>query len=239
VTSCRSHPRCASRPEAQDRLALRSQRQAVAATRDGRLGAGIAPLDGLDHDPVIRGESTIEGLAALPPAFDRTGTGSITAGNASALTDGAAALLLTSEERARREGLEPLAALRDWEFASISPAEGLLMAPAIAVPRLLARHGLSLEDIDLVEVHEAFAGQVLCNLAAWERGWKEPPAGRVAPERLNVLGGSIAVGHPFAATGIRIVGTLAAEMARRGARRGLVSVCGAGATAAALLLERP
>jgi acetyl-CoA acetyltransferase family protein len=225
--------------EAQDGLALRSQHRAAAATTDGRLGAGIAPLDGLQHDPSIRDASTLEALAALSPVFDRTATGSITAGNSSPLTDGAAALLLASEARARREGVEPLAVVRDWEFASISPVEGLLMAPALAVPRLLARHDLALEDIDLVEVHEAFAGQVLCNLAAWERGWKEPPVGRVAPERLNVLGGSIAIGHPFAATGIRIVGALAAQMARSGARRGLVSVCGAGATAAALLLERP
>ena len=141
--------------------------------------------------------------------------------------------------QAAREGVEPLALVVDGEFASIAPHDGLLMAPALAVPRLLARHGLGLEDLDRVEVHEAFAGQVLCNLAAWERGWKEPGIGRVDPDRLNTLGSSIALGHPFAATGIRIVTSLAMDMARTGARRGLVSVCGAGATAAALLLERP
>ena len=116
------------------------------------------------------------------------------------------------------------------------PGEGLLMGPGVAVPRLLRRNGIELHEIDLVEMHEAFGGQVACNLRAWERGWKEPAIGTVYPERLNALGSSIAVGHPFAATGIRIATTLANEMARRNARRGLISICGAGGTAAALLL---
>lgn len=113
------------------------------------------------------------------------------------------------------------------------------MGPGVAVPRLLRRNGLALSDMDLIEMHEAFGGQVACNLRAWEQGWKEPPIGKVDPERLNALGSSIAVGHPFAATGIRIATTLASEMQRRGVRYGLISICGAGATAAAMILERP
>lgn len=225
--------------EPQDALALASHRRATAATQDGRLKGDIHPLDGLDRDPLVRPDTSLERLAALAPVFDRGPGGTITAGTSSPLTDGAAALLLMTRAGAEREGLEPLARLADHEFAAIDPADGLLMAPAVAVPRLLARNGLRLEDLELVEVHEAFAAQVLCNLAAWERGWKEPAVGRVDPERLNVMGGSIALGHPFAATGIRIVAALAGEMRRRGARRALVSICGAGATAAALLLERP
>jgi acetyl-CoA acetyltransferase len=145
---------------------------------------------------------------------------------------------MMSEAKAQELGKEPLAFLKDFEFASISPDDGLLMGPGVAVPRLLARAGLDLDDIDIIEMHEAFGGQVACNLAAWEQGWKEPPIGRVDRDRLNPLGSSIAVGHPFAATGARIVTTLANEMARREVRFGLVSVCGAGATAAAMLLER-
>ncbi|MDX1432815.1 MAG: acetyl-CoA C-acyltransferase [Gammaproteobacteria bacterium] len=224
--------------EAQDLLAWRSHRHAWAATEDGRLPAEIAPIDDIDRDPLIRADSSMEQLARLPTVFDRSPAGTITAGNSSPLTDGAAALVLMSESAAAREGREPLAFLGDAVNASIDPADGLLMGPGLAVPRLLARTALALDDVDVVEMHEAFAGQVLCNLAAWERGWKEPAIGRVSPDRLNPLGSSIAVGHPFAATGIRILTTLANELARRGARRGLVSICGAGATAVAMLLER-
>ena len=187
----------------------------------------------------MRRDASPQALAALRPVFDRGPQGTITAGSSSALTDGAAAMLLMRADRAERDGVEPLARIVDSEFAGISPADGLLMAPAVAVPRLLARNRLKLEDLDLVEVHEAFAGQVLCNLAAWEQGWKEPAIGRVDPTRLNTRGGSIALGHPFAATGIRILGSAARELARSGARRALVSICGAGATAAAVLIERP
>lgn len=223
----------------QDEIALRSQMRAAAATEDGRLPAEIVPMEGLDHDPIIRAGTTLEKLSTLPPVFDRSPAGTLSAGNSSPLTDGAAAVLLMSEERAGALGAEPLAYLRAVEFASIDPADGLLMGPGVAVPRILERTGLDLDEIDLVEMHEAFGGQVACNLAAWERGWKERAIGTVDPDRLNVNGSSIAVGHPFAATGARIVTTLANEMARREARLGLVSVCGAGATAAALVLERP
>lgn len=225
--------------EAQDALAVRSHRNAYAATEDGRLTAEIAPLEGVDRDGLVRADTSVEQLAGLEPVFDRSSSGTITAASSSPLTDGAASVVLMSERRAEREGREPLAFIKAMLNASIDPAEGLLMGPALAVPRLLAEIGMSLDDMDIVEMHEAFAGQVLCNLKAWEQGWHEPAIGRVAPERLNPLGSSIAVGHPFAATGVRIVVTLANELARRSARYGLVSICGAGATAVAMILERP
>ncbi|MGH7571345.1 MAG: acetyl-CoA C-acyltransferase [Gemmatimonadota bacterium] len=224
--------------ETQDLIAYRSHMNAHAATLGGQLTAEIVPLDGIDRDTLVRPDTSMERLAALPPVFDRSPSGTITAGNSSPLTDGASGILLMSEERAQREGREPLAFVLDFEFAGLSPSDGLLMAPALAVPRLLARTGLSLDRMDLVEMHEAFAGQIACNLKAWERGWKEPAIGTVPEEKLNRLGGSIALGHPFAATGARIATTLANELARRDARYGLVSICGAGATAAAMILER-
>lgn len=224
--------------ETQDLIAYRSHMNAHAATLDGRLTAEVVPLEGIDRDTLVRADTSMAKLAALPPVFDRSPSGTITAGNSSPLTDGASGILLMSEERARREGREPLAFVLDFEFAGLSPDDGLLMAPALAVPRLLARTGLSLDRMDLVEMHEAFAGQIACNLKAWELGWKESAVGTVPEEKLNRLGGSIAVGHPFAATGARIATTLANELARRDARYGLISICGAGATAAAMILER-
>jgi acetyl-CoA acetyltransferase family protein len=223
----------------QDEIAYRSHMRAHAATEDGRLKSEIYPLDGIDCDLLIRPDTSLERLAKLPPVFDPSAAGTITAGNSSPLTDGASAVLLMSEERAQKEGHEPLAFLRAFEYTAIDPSDGLLMAPAVAVPRLLAKTELKLSDMDIVEMHEAFAAQVACNLRAWEHGWKEPAIGRVDPEILNPLGSSIAVGHPFAATGGRIATTLANEMKRRGARHGLVSVCAAGAMAAAMILERP
>ncbi len=224
--------------DVQDEIAYRSHINAHAATEDGRLKAEILPLDGIDRDLIVRPDTSMEKLAKLPPVFDRSPTGTITAGNSSPLTDGAAALILMSEERARRDGREPLAYIRAFEFVGIDPDEGLLMGPGIAVPQLLRKVGLGLPDIDIVEMHEAFGGQVACNLRAWEQGWKEPAIGAVDPEKLNPLGSSIAVGHPFAATGIRIATTLANEMKRRDAKYGLISICGAGGTASAMLLER-
>ncbi|MFQ5938019.1 MAG: acetyl-CoA C-acyltransferase, partial [Acidiferrobacterales bacterium] len=165
-------------------------------------------------------------------------TGTISAGTASALTDGAASVLLMSEQRARREGQEPLAFIKAFEYVAIDPKDGLLMGPGVAVPRLLRKTGLELSDMGIVEMHEAFAGQVASNLRAWEQGWKEPAIGQVDIERLNPLGSSISVGHPFAATGARIATTLANEMKRRDAKYGLISICGAGATASAMILQR-
>ena len=203
------------------------------------MTAEIAALDGIDRDGLIRPDASIEALAKLAPVFDRSATGTITAGSSSPLTDGAASVLLMSEQRAEREGCRPLAFVKAMVNASIDPMDGLLMGPCVAVPRLLDETGLTLADMDVVEMHEAFAGQVLCNLKAWELGWLEPAIGRVAMERLNPLGSSIAVGHPFAATGVRIVVTLANELERRSGRYGLLSICGAGATAVAMILERP
>ena len=220
--------------EHQDEIALASHRNAVAA-RD-RLAAEILPLEGVGHDTGPRTDTSMEALSGLKPAFDPEGT--ITAGNASPVTDGASAVLLMSEERALEEGREPLAYIHAMEYGAIDPNEGLLMAPALVVPRLLARTGLRLEDFDLIEIHEAFAAQVLANAMAWEQGWKGDPTGPIDWERVNVSGSSIALGHPWSATGGRIVTRLANEMARRDAQLGLVSICAAGAMAGAMVLQR-
>jgi len=224
--------------EAQDEIAYQSHMNAHQATQDGRLQAEIRPLDGYEQDLFIRPDTSMDKLANLPPVFDRSSTGTITAGNSSPLTDGAATVVLMSEDRARKENLEPLAFIRAFEYAAIDPNDGLLMAPGVAVPRLLRKTGLSLADMDLIEMHEAFGGQVASNLRAWEQGWKEPAIGSVDRDKLNQLGSSIAVGHPFAATGARIITTLANEMKRRDAKYGLVSICAAGAQASAMILER-
>src|SRR5882762_10190082 len=197
--------------ERQDEVALASHRNAVAARE--RLAQEIVPLEGIEHDTGPRPTTSLEQLAVLRPAFGTDGT--ITAGNASPVTDGASAVLLMSESRARTEGREPLAWLEHIEYAALHPDQGLLMAPAIAVPRLLKRAGLRLGDIDLIEIHEAFAAQVLANVAAWERGWKGEATGPVDWARVNVNGSSVAVGHPWSATGGRILTTAANEMARR------------------------
>ena len=222
----------------QDEIAYQSHMNAARATEDGRVSAEIRPLDGIDHDQIVRPDTSLEKLAKLPPVFDPSTTGTISAGNSSPLTDGATSILLMSESRARQEKREPLAFVTAFEYAAIDPSEGLLMAPAVAVPRLLRKTGLTLGDMDLIEVHEAFGGQVACNLKAWEQGWKEPAIGTVDRTKLNQLGSSIAVGHPFAATGARIVTTLANEMKRRDVRHGLVSICAAGAQACAMILQR-
>jgi acetyl-CoA acetyltransferase family protein len=218
----------------QDHIALASHRNALAARE--RLAREIVPLEGIDADTGPRADTSLDRLGTLKPAFDASGT--ITAGNSSPVTDGASAVLLMSEKRARQEGRAPLAFIEAMEYAALHPSEGLLMAPAIAVPRLLERTGLRLRDIDLVEIHEAFAAQVLANAAAWEQGWKGAATDRLDWERVNVNGSSISVGHPWSATGGRILTTLAYEMARRNARYGLISMCAAGAMAGAFLLTR-
>ncbi|HEV3299813.1 MAG TPA: thiolase family protein [Planctomycetaceae bacterium] len=218
----------------QDEIALASHRNAVAARE--RLAQEIVPIDGIAADTGPRPDTSLERLAALKPAFDSDGT--ITAGNSSPVTDGASAVLLMSEKRARQEGRAPLAFIEAMEYAALDPSEGLLMAPAITVPRLLDRAGLRLKDIDLIEIHEAFAAQVLANASAWEKGWKGPATGPVDWDRVNVNGSSISVGHPWSATGGRILITLAYEMSRRNARYGLISMCAAGAMAGAFLLTR-
>jgi acetyl-CoA acetyltransferase family protein len=218
----------------QDEIALASHRNAVVARE--RLAREIVPVEGAQHDTGPRQDTSLERLAGLKPVFDQAGT--ITAGNASPVTDGASAVLLMSEREAEKQKREPLAFIEAMDYAGIHPDEGLLMAPAITVPRLLERAGLRLSDIDLIEIHEAFAAQVLANVAAWESGWKGVTTGPIDWNRVNVNGSSIAVGHPWAATGGRILTTLANEMARRDARRGLISICAAGAMAGAVLLTR-
>jgi acetyl-CoA acetyltransferase family protein len=218
----------------QDEIALASHRNALAA-RD-KLAAEIYPLEGVEHDSGPRADSSLEALASLNPVFDPEGT--LTAGNSSPVTDGASAVLLMSEERAQAEGREPLAFIRGMDYGAIDLADGLLMAPGVVVPRLLKRTGLTLGQMDLIEIHEAFGAQVLANVKAWEQGWKGDPTGPINWDRVNVRGSSIAVGHPWAATGGRITTTLACEMARRNAGLGLISICAAGAMAGAMILER-
>lgn len=224
--------------EAQDKLAAASQANADAAIKDGRLSAEIVPVAGVEKDDIPRPGTTEEKLAKLKPCFDRSGAGTLTAGNSSALTDGASCVMLMSEERAKKEGVEILAFIEDFEVASVDPNDGLLMAPGVTVPRLLRRNDLDFDKVDLVEVHEAFAGQVLCNRAAWAQGWKEPAIGDIPEEKFNQTGSSLALGHPFSATGGRIVTTMANELKRRDAKKGLVSICAAGASASAMLLTR-
>ena len=218
----------------QDEVALASHRHAVAA-RD-HLAAEIVPLDGVAQDTGPRADTSMEALASLGGVFGPDST--ITAGNASPVTDGASVVLLMSEERARSLGRKPLAFISGMEYGAIGIEEGLLMAPAIVVPRLLERSGLRLGQFDLIDIHEAFAAQVLANAMAWEKGWKGAPTGPLDWDRVNVCGGSIALGHPWAATGGRIVTTLAGEMARRKAGLGLISICAAGAMAGAMVLDR-
>jgi acetyl-CoA acyltransferase len=234
----------------QDELALASHLNAAAGTRDGRLTAEIAPVflppglgQAMTEDNGIRADSSLEQLAALKPVFDRR-YGSVTAGNASPLTDGGAAVLLMSEERARALGHEPLGYIRSYAYAALDPGEQLLQAPVLAAPVALQRAGLTLKDIDLVEMHEAFAAQVLSNLRGFEskewaaRAGVGEPVGSVDRSRLNVMGGSISIGHPFGATGARITTTLVNELGRRGGQFGLMTVCAAGGLGFAMVVER-
>jgi acetyl-CoA acetyltransferase family protein len=221
--------------ERQDAIALASHQRAVAA-RD-RLAQEIFPLEGVSQDTGPRENTSLDALARLAPVYDRE-RGTITAGNASPITDGASAVLLMSETRAKAEGREPLAFIKAIEYSALHPREGLLMAPAIAVPRVLKRAKVRIRDVDLIEIHEAFAGQVLANVAAWETGWKGERTDPIDWERVNVNGSSLAVGHPWAATGGRILTTLAYEMARRDVSLGLISICAAGGMAGAFILER-
>jgi acetyl-CoA acyltransferase len=222
--------------EEQDRWALRSHTLAAKGTDDGRLRAEVVPIRRNGHaladDTHIRRDSTLERLATLRPVFDRA-HGTITAGNASPLTDGAATVLLLSEDRARSEGRSGLVAIRSYAYAAVDPADQLLIAPAYAIPIALKRAGLSLADIGLIEMHEAFAAQVLSTFRVLEKNG----AGEVDEDRVNVMGGSIALGHPFGATGARIITTLANEMRRRQTEFGLASVCAAGGNGAAIVLE--
>jgi acetyl-CoA acyltransferase len=236
--------------EAQDEFALRSHERAAEGTRDCRLTAEIVPAylppkfeKVLSSDNGIRTDSSLEQLAALKPVFDRR-YGTVTAGNSSPLTDGGSAVLLVSEERAKSLGYEPLAFIRSYAYAALDPGEQLLMGPVLAAPVALKRAGLTLADMDLVEMHEAFAAQVLCNLKGFvsvdwaQRAGFTTPVGEVDPERLNVMGGSISIGHPFGATGGRILTTLVNELRRRDGQFGLMTVCAAGGMGHAMVVER-
>ncbi len=233
----------------QDQFALRSHRLAAAGTQEGRLTAEIMPFyvppryeKWETSDNGIRTDTSLEQLAALKPVFDRK-YGTVTAGNASPLTDGAAAVLLMSEAKARALGYRPIAFIRSYAYAAIDPGEQLLQAPVFAAPVALQRAGLTLADMDLVEMHEAFAAQVLSNLRGFEsKMWAEragfsKPVGKVDRSKLNVMGGSISIGHPFGATGARITTTLANELHRRGVQFGLLTVCAAGGLGCAMVLE--
>src|SRR5574342_232396 len=237
---------------AQDDLAWRSHRRASDAWAAGKLEDEVmhVPVPPkfdrvAGKDNIVRADTTLDALAALPPVFDRN-WGTITAGNASPITDGAAALVLVAEEKAKALGLRPLAYLRSYAYAALDPRDQLLQGPAYAAPIALDRAGLRLADMDLVDMHEAFAAQVLSNLQAFasrafaeEKLSRQEPLGEVDPERLNVNGGSIALGHPFAATGARMLWQTAREMERRKARHALLTACAAGAMGAAVVLDGP
>jgi acetyl-CoA C-acetyltransferase len=229
----------------QDQLALESHRKAAAAYEAGFFDDLVIEFRGLKRDNNIRSDTTLEKLAKLKPSFDPQGT--LTAGNSTPMTDGAAAVLLASDEWAKSRGLPVLAYLRYGKYAAVDfiKKEGLLMAPAYAVPRMLADAGLKLQDFDFYEIHEAFEAQVLCTLKAWQspefcrdRLGLSQPLGAIDRGRMNVKGGSVAVGHPFAATGARIVATLAKLLATKGSGRGLISICTAGGMGVTAILER-
>jgi len=235
----------------QDQIAYRSHQRAAAAMDEGRLADEMCLVlvpprydMSVSADNLIRRDTSLEALAALPPVFDER-YGTVTAGNSSPLTDGAAAVLLMSETRARQEGYEPLAFVRSWATTAVDPAGQLLMGPAFAVPKALERAGLKLAQMDLIEMHEAFGAQVGSNISALESDqWahenlgRSTAVGRVDTDRLNIAGGSIALGHPFGATGARLTTTLANELRRRGGTFGLISVCAAGGMGFAMVLER-
>ena len=234
--------------EEQDRWALRSHQLAWAATGDGRLAQEIAPVfvDGVavTADNGIRGDTSMEKLGKLKPAFDRR-YGTVTAGNASPLTDGASAVLLMSEEKARELGYEPLGYIRGYSYAALAPSDQLLQGPVLATPVALQRAGVSMADVDLMEMHEAFAAQVLSNLQwldsdriARERLGLSGAIGRPDEDRINVMGGSLAVGHPFGATGGRVTTSILNELRRRDGEIGLITVCAAGALGFAMVVER-
>jgi len=234
--------------DSQDAWAAGSHHKLAAAYERGFFDDLIVGFRGVARDNTLRPDTSIEKLATLKPAFDRTsGHGTLTAGNSTPLTDGAAACLLASDDWARAHGHAPLCYLRDAQVAAVDfvHGEGLLMAPTIAVPEMLRRNGLSLQDFDFYEIHEAFAAQVLCTLRAWEsedycrtRLGLDAPLGRIDPAKINPNGSSLATGHPFAATGARIVATAAKELALRGGGRCLVSICTAGGMGVVAILER-
>jgi acetyl-CoA acyltransferase len=233
---------------AQDEFALRSHQRASSAIASGRFAAELVPVDDgqgsrLEADTLVRSDTSLERLAKLRPAFADDGT--LTAGNSSPLTDGGSAVLLMSEEKAKALGYTPLGYIRSYAFTALDPGDQLLQGPAYAAPAALDAAGLTLADVDLVEMHEAFAAQILSNLKAFNsKKFAEQELGRSAPlgpidfERFNVCGGSIAIGHPFGATGARVTTQLLNELKRRGGNLGLITVCAAGGTGFSMVVER-
>ncbi len=233
--------------EEQDDLAYRSHQNAAKAYAEGFHDELIAEFKGLKKDTITRGDTTKEKLARIKPAFDKSAAGTLTAGNSTPLTDGASAVLFASEEWAKNNNLEPMAYFVDAEVAAVDfvHGAGLLMAPTVAVSRMLERNNLSLQDFDFYEIHEAFAGQVLCTLKAWEDAdyckkvlGREKPLGAIDQTKMNVKGGSLAMGHPFAATGGRIIATGAKILKENGKGRMLISICTAGGMGVVAILER-
>lgn len=230
----------------QDELALKSHQHGVAAYTEGFYEDLVFEFMHHKRDGTLRADTSLEKLAKLKPVFDPSDKGTLTAGNSSPLTDGAAAVFLTSEESAKQFGHPLLARFVDAQVAAVDfvHGEGLLMAPTIAVSELLQRNNLSLQDFDIYEIHEAFAGQVLCTLKAWESAEycqrvlkRNAPLGSIDRSKLNLKGGSVALGHPFGATGARIVGSLAKMLHERGKGRGLISICTAGGMGVVAILE--
>jgi acetyl-CoA acyltransferase len=237
--------------EAQDKFALQSHHRAAEATASGRFKDEVMTVlvppgfdDVVETDNLIRGDSTLEAMAKLRPVFDRK-YGTITAANASPLTDGAAAVILMSEDKAKALGIKPIGFIKSYAYAATDPFDQLLQGPVFALPVALERAKLTLNDIGVIEMHEAFAAQVLSNIQwigskkiAQERLGRSEPVGDIDPEKINLTGGSIALGHPFGATGSRIVTTVCNELQRTGQQYGLVTVCAAGGIGVAMVLER-
>ena len=235
--------------EDQDQLAFESHQNAVAAYKEGFYDDLVLEFKGKKRDGLLRTDISIEKMAKLKPAFDKTsGKGTLTAANSTALTDGAACVFLCSEEYAKENNLKPLAYITYAQSYAVNyiEDEGLLMAPAYAVPKMLAKAGLTLQDFDFYEIHEAFAAQVLCTLEAWkseqfckDKLGLDKALGEIDRSKLNVKGGSLAMGHPFAATGARILGSLSKIMDENNGKRGLISICTAGGMGVTAILERP
>src|SRR5438128_5271537 len=237
--------------EAQDRFALQSHQRAAAATASGRFKDEVMTVvvppafeNIVESDNLIRGDSTLEAMAKLRPVFDRK-YGTITAANSSPLTDGASAVLLMSEDKAKALGIRPIGFIKSYAYAATDPFDQLLQGPVFALPKALERAKLSLADIGVIEMHEAFAAQVLSNIQwigsktiAQQKLGRSEPLGDINPEKINRTGGSIALGHPFGATGARIVTTVCNELQRTGEQYGLVTVCAAGGMGVAMVLER-
>jgi acetyl-CoA C-acetyltransferase len=233
--------------EEQDQLAYVSHQNAVRAHKEGFYDDLVIPFKPLDKDQNPRGDTSMERLGKLRPAFDPSPAGTLTAGNSSALTDGAAAVLLGTEEWAKQKSLPVLAYIKDAQVSAVDfvKAEGLLMAPTYAVSKLLERNQMKLQDFDFYEIHEAFAAQVLCTLKAWEspefcrdRLGRSQPLGSIDRSKMNVKGGSVALGHPFAATGARILGGIAKMLNQKGSGRGLISICTGGGMGVTAIIEK-